>query len=262
MKPVVATLLALLAMLGPVRADALRVVISDDGQFNYMETLVRTALEAAGQSVVIEAGPLMPQPRLEAALGSGRLSVHTFLRTAARDAALLPVPVGVTQGLMGRRILLIRPGDQAKFSTVRSLADLQALNLVAGFGASWFDLAIWRANGLRTYGQDGDWRVLFRMVASGERGVDYLALGAAQVRYETAQRPEIAIEQTLVLDYGADLIFYVSPHHAALAPPLARGMAVIEADGRLERLVDRYFGQAVGELGLGTRRVIRLQRPD
>lgn len=261
MKPVLAALMALLAMLDVARADTLQVVISDDSRFNYMETLLRAALDAAGQPATLEARPLMPQPRVEAALRSGDVSVHPFLRTPARDAALIAVPIGVTQGLMGQRILLIRHGDQAKFSGVRNLADLKALGVVGGFGAGWYDLEIWRANDLPAYAQDGDWPVLYRMVASGQRGVDYLALGAAQVLYEASQHPEVAVERSLVLDYGADLIFYVSPHRAELAQPLARGMATIEADGRLAGLIDRYFGRSIRQLDLGARRVIGLARP-
>ncbi len=262
MKPVVAVLLALLAMLAPVRAEALRVVIADDGRFNYMETLVRTAFEAAGQPVALEVGPLMPQPRVEAALHAGEVTLHPFLRTPARDAQLIPVPAAVTQGLMGRRILLVRPGDQAKFAAVHSLADLRASRLVGGFGAGWYDLEIWRANGLPAHGQGGDWQVLYAMVASGQRDVDYLALGAAQVLYEAAQHPEVAVESGLVLDYDADLIFYVSPHQPDVARSLSRGMAAIAADGRLAQLIDRYFGASVRALGLGHRRVIRLARPE
>lgn len=96
-----------------------------------------------------------------------------------------------------------------------------------------------------TQGLMGRRILLNRMVASGGQGLDDLALGAAQVLYEAARHPEIAVERTLVLDYDADLILYVNPRQADVAG-----------------LIYRYFGTAIRQLDLGNRLTIRLSRPD
>ena len=233
-----------------------------DEVFSYSAVLLTEALEAAGYKVAVTRVADMPMSRMEVMLERGDISALILGGTPERIARYLPVHVGMTDNLVGKRVLFIKPGDQARFDDIASLDDVSQRELVAGLGEAWGDVAIWRANDMPLYTLSGDWKYLYGMVASGRRGVDYLPRGANEMAVEWLQFPDLAVEQHLVFEYEKDHILYVTPTDENLHALLQEVMVRAEASG-LIRQIAREFYQAVYEppVSLGSRRVISLDLP-
>jgi len=230
-----------------------------NGTHAFHHRLLSEALEAGGSPASLRPSEDLPQPRIAHMLGSGDIAVHWFVQSAERDRDL--VPVGLTDGLIGKRVLFVRPGDEARFADVRSVDDLRATGAVGGFGAGWFDVQVWRANALPHLEQQGEWRLLYRMLAAGDRGVGYFSRGVTEILGEAQQNPALAVEPRLLLVYDRDFRFYVSPARRELAEPLSRGLAALRESGRHAALIEEHFGETLRALGVAGRTAIRLAMP-
>ncbi|WLD58774.1 hypothetical protein NFC81_03010 [Salinispirillum sp. LH 10-3-1] len=230
--------------------------------FAYNSLVLTEALQAAGYQVAITYVENVPMSRMEVMLERGEVSAHILGETATRSARYLPVRVGMTDNLVGQRVLFIKSGDQPRFNDVHSLAELRERNLVAGLGEAWRDVAIWQANTLPLYTLSGDWKYLYGMVASGRRSVDYLPRGAHEMALEWKQFPGLDVEENLVFVYEKDHILYVTPTDEALHALLQDVLQEAEASGLIRRLAREFF-QAAYEppVNLDQRRVLRL-KPD
>lgn len=233
-----------------------------EGKPNYGRELLDQALRAAGYPARFELAGEFPALRREAMLADGRLSVSLMGETPARDAQFLSVKVGVTDNLMGKRLLFIPKGAQKFYDSVKTLDDFRRLGKVGGVGTSWADRAIWAANGLPTRAIEGNWKVLFSLVASGTRGVDYLTRGANEMAVERGRHPDLEVEKHLVLVYPADHILYISPMCPELKAPLEKALTQARDSGLIKRLVRESFpGTFDPALGLDRRTVIPLALP-
>lgn len=180
--------------------------------------------------------------------------------TLERDTLLKAIPVPLLKGLMGYRVLLIRPQDQARFSVVKNLEDLQELR--AGQGADWPDTSILMTNGIRVV-TSINYEALYRMLAGGR--FDFLPRGANQVLSELRHNAgiDIVVEKELVLIYPAPHYFFVDRENTRLAERISKGLHSMIDDGSF----DRYFyshpliREALTELRLHERRPIYLQNP-
>ncbi len=261
MRCVLLAIAFILLAAGSTRSETLRVSGGPDPRLGYFAALIEQGFAAGGRTVAIEEVPAMPQPRTLSALDDGRLSAVPAQRTAERDRRWPVVPVGLTNGLLGRRILFIRPGDEPRFAAIRSVDDLRASGAVGGFGSGWYDVEVWRANDLPAVEVPGSWLVLFSMLSAGNRGIDYLSRGAFEIAAEAPVYPGLAVEPTLVLDYGGDFVFYLTPSLEPLVPTLTEGLARMRQDGRIQQLIERYFGAQLQALNLADRVQIRLAQP-
>jgi len=233
-----------------------------EGRPNYGRDLLAQALKAAGYFPRFELVGEYPSPRREAMLADGRLSVSLLGQTPERDAKFLAVRVGVTDNLMGKRLLFITKGSQKDYDKVKTLDDLRRLGKVAGVGSSWADGPIWAANRLPSQGIEGNWKVLYSLVASGKRGVDYLPRSVMEIAAESGRHPELDVEQNLMLVYPADHILYVSPQAAELKGPLEKALVLARDSGLIKRLVVQKFPEVFSpSLGLDRRIVIPLALP-
>ncbi|HYD98665.1 MAG TPA: hypothetical protein VEH84_04735 [Alphaproteobacteria bacterium] len=237
----------------------LTVVRFSDGTSDYFHELLGAAFAAADMPVELDFLDDVPQPRINALLDSDSLTLHWFLRNEERYTRWAPVPFGLTHGLVGRRILLIRPADQPLYDTVRTIDDFRALGRIGGFGVEWYDTKVWQANELPVLEQPGDWRVLYRMVAGGT--VDYFSRAVTEIQGEAALHPELAIERHLLFHYERDQRFFLSRRHADLAPVLAEGLARLSADGTVDALIAKHYGERLSPLALDKRVLLRLRRP-
>lgn len=231
----------------------LRLIQFPNGSHAYYHRLLTESLQAAGHTVRIIGTEHLPQPRVAKYLETGQLTLVWYLQTAQRDAQYVRVNHTLTQGLIGHRVLLIPAGDEAHYARVGNLADLQALHRVAGMGAQWFDVKVWRENGLDVWEQPGDWQHLYAMVAGRNRGIDYMPRGATEILAEARDQPKLAIEPRLLLVYPRDFVFYLARSEAALKPVIERALAQAEKSGLQKRLLEEYFGPAVTTLNLDKR---------
>lgn len=255
------SLILTLAPLAAQRTLTLKLVSFSDGKHEYYFELLTESLKALNITANIQPHPDVPQPRIESMLERGELSLHWFLPNPERNQKYIPVPVGLTNGLIGHRVLFIRPGTQERFNNVRTLDQFRALNLVGGFGKGWYDVRVWAHNNLRYYEQEGEWRVLYRMVEAGNRGVDYFSRGINEIVSEAPQYPFLAVEQNLMLVYDRDFQFFVAPGNQELATTLTQALRQARQSGLIDRLVRKHYAAVFNTYNFDRRIRIRLETP-
>jgi hypothetical protein len=225
----------------------------------YQHSLLKDALAAAGVTLTVTLVEL-PPPRVTQELETGDVDAHAFLQTPARDRQFVPIPVRLTDGLIGRRVFLIRAADQARFDDLNTVADLQRSGLVGAFGRGWFDVTIWRHNGLAVQELPANANI-HGMVGIGTRGVDYFSRGATEILAEAARNPDVAIEQRLIVAYPNDLIFYLNPKRRADAPAIEAALTAFATSGEIGRRAGTQWRADIERLRLNDRRVITLAAP-
>lgn len=253
----IAALVAATASAGPL---TLRMPAYSDGAHLFFYDLLLSAFEQCQKEVVIESVTDFPHLREREMLGSGELSALWLMRTEERDRKFIPVPVGLTNGMIGERVLLVSPRHVDMFKDVRSLDDFLRLGKVGAFGRGWFDVDVWEANSMPCVTL-ADWRLIYGMVATGDRGIDYFSRGVNEVVKEAELHPELAIEPHLLLAYETDYILYVSPGRPELGPVLEEVLKKARDSGLIDRVVQRHWGKNFELLKLGRRTVLRLKTP-
>ncbi|MRW82657.1 hypothetical protein GJ698_00950 [Pseudoduganella sp. FT26W] len=239
----------------------LRIAVVSDGRADYFVRLLEESLKLIQQPYHIQYVKDIPARRMWWMLGRGDINLFYGMQSKEKDndKQLVPVRNSLTNGLIGQRVLLIRPSDTQAFLQVRSLSDLKQTGLIAGFGAGWGDTKVWKASGLPLYEHAAPWNTVYAMVAAGNRHVDYLPRGVIEVLAEARAHPELVVEQHLLLEYKADFGFYLSPSVAHYRPVIERALKAAEASGLKARLIDEAFGADVKALNLNRR--LRLQLP-
>lgn len=204
----------------------------------------------------------IPTTRLEIMMEDGDLSAFILGETASRNRKLVPLRYPMTGGLMGKRILFIPAGTQGDFEGVKDLQSFRALGKIAGMGASWGDVAIWQANSLPVYLQQGDWKLLFRMLAEKRPGIDYLPRGAQEILLEVQDNPRLEVEANLVLQYEKDHILYVSPKDRRLVRILSEVLPRAFQEKIIEGFAREYYKDVYHPpVNLQRRRIIPLVLP-
>ncbi len=239
----------------------LRMPTLASGNHRYFHKLLTEALRQAGHHLTIVPVDNLPQTRMALYLENGELDLNWFVQTKERDTKFVPIEFGLTRGLIGQRVLLIPKGAESEYAAVNTLEDFIALNKTAGLGKGWADLQIWKENGLKFMEQDGDWKLLYGMLASRSRGVDYFPRGANEITAEAANRPELAIEPRLLLVYHRDIHFYLSRSQAQLQPVLEAALRKADKSGLHQQLINEFFGPALVGLNLRKRVKINLKVP-
>ena len=195
-------------------------------------------------------------------LGDRKLDLIWGMQTPEKDKDMVPIQVALTDGLVGQRILLIRPEDQQVFDRVTSIKTLRDTKLIAGFGEGWFDAQVWKKNRLPVFEFTYQFSQIYPMVTLGNRGVDYLPRGANEIVMEARQHKHLSIEKHLLFAYDRDMRFYLAPHAAAYKPIVENALKAAEASGLKRRLIDQNFGPEIKTLDLARRRRIQLQSLD
>lgn len=128
----------------------------------FSHDLLLRALRQQGHTVALDT-VAVPQSRAHMMLERGEIGLIAMVRSQQRDENFLPVPVGLTNGLVGKRVLLINPDQQFLFDGVDSLEEFRARQLVAGMGSGWFDVNVWKHNDLVVKEHSGNWQAIYRM---------------------------------------------------------------------------------------------------
>lgn len=243
-------------------AIVLRVPCFSDQRHQFYVQLLQSSLDAVHQSAQIDCVNDLPGRRMWKMLGDGKLDLIWGMQTPEKDKAMVPIQVALTDGLVGQRVLLIRPQDQKVFDGVTSIKSLRDTKLVAGFGEGWFDAAVWKKNGLPVHEFPHQFSLIYTMVSIGNRGVDYLPRGANEIVNEAHRHEKLSIEKNLLFYYDRDMRFYLSPHAAAYKSIVEHALKAAEASGLKRRLIDQTFGSDIKTLNLAQRRRIQLQTQD
>lgn len=225
----------------------------------FFHELLETALKEDGHTPVLFTA-VLPHLRIKSYLDEGKISIHWMVESAERNKKYTPVEVGLTNGLIGQRILLIKKGDQYLYDGVNTLADFRDLNLVGGMGQQWFDVKVWKANQLRYKEHSGNWKSIFEMIPS-RRVYDYFPRGLNEIVVEARQYPDLAIEKRLVLVYDRDFRFYLSKTGAVYKDEIEHALKMAKVSGLIERLVGKHWGNDLKTLNYDKRTVIHLKTP-
>lgn len=251
--------LASLVQSGPLE---LHLPITGASNQHYYLSLLQTALQGNGERIRLTPMPDMPNPRISQLLEHGDIDVYWFLRTPERDQRFLRVDIPLTEGMIGRRILLLPPEKRDILRDVHTLDDLKATGLVAGLASGWFDNRIWSYNGLPVSEQQSTTQNLLRLISLDAHGLDYMPRGATEVLDEARMNPALTVDPYLVLSYPNDFYFYVSPKKPDLQARLSKALKQVEKTGKKHQLFEASFGPALRQLKLQHRREIRLAMPN
>ncbi len=238
-------------------------VTDSAGHHLFYHELLTTALKEIGHTPILTVSNT-PHLRSKQYLDSGITSIFWMLETKERNQRYIPIEVGLTDGLIGKRILLIKKGEQSHYDKVKNLDDFRGLNLTAAMGLKWFDAKVWRANHLKYKEFIGNWASLFKMLEK-DRGFDYFARGVNEIISEAKLHSGLAIEQKLLLIYERDFRFYLSktgPNAGAQYKDIiASAMIKAKESGLITRLVNKYWGNDIKSLHYDERIKIYLDSP-
>ncbi|WP_445233355.1 hypothetical protein [Duganella rhizosphaerae] len=233
----------------------LRIAVLSDGHATYFIRLLEESLRLIHQPYHLHYVKDIPARRMWWMLGKGDINLFYGMRSKDKDSKeqIVPVRNALTNGLIGQRVLLIRRADTEVFSQVKSVDDLKRTRLIAGFGAGWGDVKVWKNAGLPLYEHAAPWTTIYAMVAAENRHVDYLPRGVIEVSKEARAHPELVVEQHLLLDYPGDFGFYLASSAASYRPIIERALREAEATGLKARLIEEAFGADIKALGLDRR---------
>jgi hypothetical protein len=229
---------------------------------DYFFELIKQALEDEGYLVTLNDLGIASTQRQKKHLNQNKTSLIWRLKTPLRDKNFTRVNIGLTKGFIAQRVLLIRENNQHIFNPIKNIQDLQNNHLVAAFGESWFDIAVWQHNNLPYIELLGDRQKIFTMLASGKRHIDYFSRGINEILSETKQYPNLQIEQNLLLCYQNDSYIYVKKDNHQLAEVLEKALSKAEKSGLLDKLIKKHWGNLKQELQLDSRTKITLDMPN
>lgn len=238
----------------------LRIAVLSDGHSTYFVRLLEESLKLIHQPYQIQYVKDIPARRMWWMLEKGEINLFYGMQSKEKDSnkQLILVHHALTNGLVGQRVLLIRPTDMSMFAQIQSVEDLKRSTLIAGLGAGWGDVKVWQAAGLPLYEHVAPWRTIYAMVAAGNRRIDYLPRGVMEVLEEARAHPELAVEQHVLLEYRADFAFYLGASAASYRPIIERALREAEDTGLKARLIDEAFGDDLRVLDLNRRVRLRL----
>ncbi len=234
--------------------------LSDNNHLYYHE-LLETALSEAGYNADLQVVPNLPHKRVLLMLKNDALSLYWLVQSKKMDQQFIPVKNGISNNLIGHRILFIAKGQQQDFDNVNTLNDFRKLNKVGAFGKKWFDAEVWKYNNLKYQEVDGKWRNIYKMLASRYRGIDYFSRGFTEIGQESILNPDLDIEQKLMFIYNRDFRFYLSKSAAHYKLILEKALTKAKKSGLIERLLRKYWSKDLKNLNFDKRTKIYLKLP-
>lgn len=231
-----------------------------DQRSAYRIQLLQLALTKVGLRNVLQPGTMaMQQGRALLLIEQGQgIDVFWSMTSKQREQQLLPIRIPIDRGLLGWRLLLIRKGDEARFASIRTAAQLA--QMLGAQGHDWPDVAIMRAAGLNVY-PSSHYESLFSMLERGR--VDYVSRSVSEIDGELARHdPQLlAIEPRLALHYPVAEYFFVRRQRVELAQQIEKGLRLALADGSFDALFQHHHADILKQANLARRHIIRLNNP-
>jgi hypothetical protein len=173
---------------------------------------------------------------------------------------LIRIGLPVLNGFMGYRILLIRKEDQARFSSIKTLEELQKLSM--GFGKGW-EGHVYKHNGFAV-AEPLNMTMLLKMLAGKRYFFVPLSVIEIDDHYAIDGKPvdNLVPEQSLLIYMPLPVYFYVSPEQPILADRITVGLKYLQENGQLDKIFKDHFGERLKRLRLSERTLIELSNPD
>jgi len=169
---------------------------------------------------------------------------------------LLRVKVPLMRGFHGFRIPLIRKELQARLNHVNSANELRQFSL--GLGRGWEGYIYKKEN--FTVIEAQDMSSLLKMLAAGR--FDFIPLAATEIEdnYSIHNKPlaALAAENRLLIYMPMPIFFYVSEKTPELANRMERGLLIMEKEGKMKSIFDKYFAERLKKLHLSQRVIIEI----
>ncbi|WP_157964584.1 diguanylate cyclase [Algibacillus agarilyticus] len=204
-------------------------------------------------------GPVV-ESRQEVELQTGALSIAAFAAGSRIEDILMPIRIPILKGLLGHRLLIIRDGEQARFSKIRNFDDL--VRFKAGQGQMWSDTQILLSAGIPTV-SELKYNNLFYML-EGSR-FDYFPRGIHEPFSEIASRRELnlAVEPEIMLVYPLPLYLFVGKQNAELGRDTERMLEATIADGSFDEFFFNHplIKDVLQKANIKQRRIIRIDNP-
>ena len=230
-----------------------------DSSHAYFHDLLNQSLDLIGYNLTIEAVGPMPQSRIVHELKRNKISLYWLVESELRNKKYTPVEVGITDGSIGKRVLLIRQGSQKFYNDIKTLDDFRKLDLVGGFGKGWFDVDVWETNDLPYMEITGDWKKLYKMIAVGNRGVDYFSRGTNEIVNESYLYPFLEIEKKLLFVYNRDFRFYLSNASSRHKTVLEKALNKAIETGLMNSLIHKHWTKDFNVLDINNRIHLKLK---
>jgi len=197
------------------------------------------------------------EARGEVEIIAGELDLEFMSTTARRQSLMIPVKIPVYRGLLGLRLLLIKPEMIPEMNNVKSLEALRPF--IAGHGAHWGDLPVYEANDLKVM-TNVHYEHLFKMLIAGR--FHYFHRGVNEIWSELERySEELLIADHIMLFYPHPVYFFIGKHRPELALQIEKGLKIAIEDGSYRKLFFEYFKNAINKAQLDKRTLIILDNP-
>ncbi len=197
------------------------------------------------------------EARGETEVITGALDLEFMSTTAQRESSMIPIRIPVYQGILGLRLLLIKPSMSPKISQVNSLEKLRPF--IAGHGVHWGDLPVYEANNLRVV-TSANYESLFKMLIGGR--FDYFHRGVNEIWDELDRySDDLMIADNIMLFYPHPVYFFIGKHRPELALQIERGLKIAIEDGSYKKFFLENFAEIIEKARLDERTLIILRNP-
>lgn len=197
------------------------------------------------------------EARGELLVTSGMLDVEFISTTQNRESSMIPIKIPIYRGLLGLRLLLVKPEINTKIKHVDSLSKLQ--QFVGGHGEHWGDLPVYAANNLRVV-TIVQYDNIFKMLKRGR--FDYFHRGTSEIWSELARySDDFVIADNIMLFYPHPVYFFVGKHRPDLAIQIEKGLDIALKDGSYQQLFLDHFKEIIIRSKLSSRQLITLTNP-
>ncbi|AWL11444.1 hypothetical protein HMF8227_00951 [Saliniradius amylolyticus] len=232
-----------------------------DYRSRYPVELLSLALEATGVNYnLIPSDRILFQTDAIQRLKANRdINVLWSMTDKLREEEMLPVRIPVYKGLIGTRLLLIRPSNRKFFQGIQSLEQLAKYRAVSG--QNWPDTKILQTNGIDVV-TDPEYEPLFELLKS-DRGVMF-PRSIVEIYSELEEQVHsqgLMVEPELALYYPTAMYFFVNRKNVTLKQLIEGGLKKILSNGKFDELFFNVHRPLLKRAKLGQRTILRLENP-
>lgn len=234
----------------------------------YVHQFLKSSLENIGCKFHIKDGGLLPRPRAWDELKTGNINIYWGIATKEREKNFIFIRNDIMNKLYSGQLLMIPKGRQKDYDNVKTLDDFRKLNKTAVVNPVWAQYEYLKASGLPVIPQNGSIFNLVRMLASADRGIDYLPVPAVTYTdgsdYKEVEEDmkKIEYEKNLLLVFeGGELNFVMNKSISNYKENLEYAVQNFEKSGEKEKLINSFFSKILKKINLNSRKEIYFENP-